>query len=318
MKKLSYAKMRELIYAISTIEDATKKSKDANDRQQLDRILEFDYPEAGKDLAELAKNPDFSLNFSVSGWVIDALLDGKISEEDFMKVAPKCYFDSDDEERLARAIADGKLSLELFYQLIDCSKLFHSSLTPLFQAALDKKLPAEVFSVAIEKDYITCENQSFIVKAYLMGLISIKDMEKLINNNGFFFSSDSEQKIIDAIVKETKSLDLLTPFLGEKYCLNKDARQLLIAYVAEGELPFSLIFRQRSYCFFWYEESVLPVCKAVQQGKLSADLLDALVMRCGEEFFSDKTWWKLFKSGYDFCVIPYLKKFYPELLFKVQ
>ena len=42
------------------------------------------------------------------------------------------------------------------------------------------------------------------------------------------------------------------------------------------------------------------------------------LVKLGGEFFSEFTWWKLFKSGYDFCVIPYLEKFYPELLFKVQ
>lgn len=320
MKKFSNAKMQELENAVSAIEVAIKKDEDAKERkarQQLDRILEFDYPEAGKDLAELAKNPNFGLSTGDSGWVVDALIDGKISEEDFMKVAPKCYFDSDDEERLARAIADGKLSLELFYLLIDCSKLFHSSLNPIFQAALDKKLSAEVFSVAIEKDCVTWENQFFIVKAYLMGLISINDMKKLINNNGFHFTFKKEQEIIDTIVKEKKSVDLLMPFLGEKYCLNKESRQLLIAYVTEGKLPFSLILQQRNFCEYWYEEAVLPMCEAVQQGKLSVDMLKELV-NLGGEFFSEFTWWKLFKSGYDFCVIPYLKEFYPELLFKVQ
>lgn len=320
MKKYSNAKMRELENAISAIEAAIKKDEDAKQRkarQQLDRILEFDYPDDGKDLAELAKNPDFSLSTGDSGWVVDALIDGKISEEDFMKVAPKCYFDSDDEERLARAIAVGILSLELFYLLIDCSKLFHSSLNPIFQAALDKKLSAEVFSVAIEKDCVTWENQSFIVKAYLLGLISIKDMEKLINNNGFHFTFKKEREIIDTIVKEKKSVDLLMPFLGENYCLQIEARKLLIAYVTEGELPFSLILQQPSRGEYWYEEAVLPVCEAVQQGKLSVDMLKELV-KLGGEFFSEFTWWKLFKSGYDFCVIPYLKEFYPELLFKVQ
>ena len=326
MKRFSNAKMRELENAISAIEAAIKKDEDAKERkarQQLDRILEFDYPEAGKDLAELAKNPDFSLSTGDSGWVVDALIDGKISEEDFMKVVPGCYFDLDSEERLTQAVADGRLSLELFYQLLDSSKqlhshlLFASSTNPIFQAALDKKLPAEVFSVAIEKDCVTWENQSVIAKAYLLGLISIKDMEKLINDNGFHFTLKKEQEIIDAIVKEKKSVDLLMPFLGENYCLQIEARKLLIAYVTEGELPFSLILQQPSRGEYWYEEAVLPVYEAVQQGKLSVDMLKELV-KLGGEFFSEFTWWKLFKSGYDFCVIPYLKEFYPELLFKVQ
>ena len=318
--------MQELENAVSAIEAAIKKDEDAKKRkarQQLDRILEFDYPEAGKDLAELAKNPNFGLDEGDSRWVIDALLDGKISEKDFMKVVPGCYFDSDDEERLTQAVADGRLSLELFYQLLDSSKqlhshlLFASSTNSIFQAALDKKLPAEVFSVAIEKDCVTWENQSFIVKAYLTGLVSINDMKKLIKGNGFFFDKDNEQEIIDAIVKEKKSLDFLMPFLGEKYLLKEKSRQLLIAYVTEGKLPFSLILQQSQHKNFWCKEAVLPVCKAVQQGKLSVDMLKELV-DCGEKFFSDMTRWELFKSGYDFCVIPYLEKFYPELLFKVQ
>lgn len=316
MKKFSNTKMRELENAMSAIEAATQKDEDAKKRkarQQLYRSL--GYPDDGKYLAELAKNPDVCPNFSVSGWVIDTLLDGKISEEDFMKVVPRCYFDSDDKERLVQAIADGKLSLELFYQLIDCSKLLHSSLNPIFQAALDKKLPAEVFSVAIEKHCVERENQSVIVKAYLMGLISIKDMEKLINS--FYFDCDSEQEIIDTIVKEKKSVDLLMPFLGEYYLLQEKSRQLLIAYVTEEKLPFSLILQQRNFCEYWDEEAVLPVYEAVQQGKLSVDMLKELV-KLGGEFFSDIAWRELFKSGYDFCVIPYLKKFYPELLFKVQ
>ena len=326
MKKLSDAKMRELENAVSAIEAAIKRDEDAKQRkarQQLDRILEFDYPEAGKNLAELAKNPNFGLDEGDSRWVIDALLDGKISEGDFMKVVPGCYFDLDGEERLTQAIADGRLSLELFYKLLDSSKqlhsplLFASSINPIFQAALDKKLSAEVFSVAIEKDCVTWENQSFIIKAYLMGLISINDMKKLINDNGFFFNFKKEQEIIDAIVKEKKSVDLLMPFLGEKYCLQKESRQLLIAYVTEGKLPFSLILQQPSRGEYWYEEAVLPVYEAVQQGKLSVDMLKELV-NLGGEFFSEFTWWKLFKSGYDFCVISYLKEFYPELLFKVQ
>lgn len=326
MKKFSNAKMQELENAVSAIESAIKKDEDAKQRksrQLLDRILEFDYPEAGKDLAELAKNPNFGLDEGDSGWVIDVLLDGKISEEDFMKVVPGCYFDLDGEERLTQAIADGRLSLALFYKLLDSSKqlhahlLFASSLNPIFQAALDKKLPVEVFSVAIEKNCVTWENQFFIVKAYLMGLISIKDMKKLINDNGFFFTFEKEQEIIDAIVKEKKSVDLLMPFLGEKYFLKEMSRQLIIAYVTEGKLPFSLILQQSQHESFWYKEAVLPVCKAVQQGKLSVDMLKELVDR-GEKFFSDMTWWELFKSGYDFCVIPYLKEFYPELLFKVQ
>lgn len=308
--------MQELENAVSAIEAAIKKDEDAKKRkarQQLYRSL--GYPDDGKYLAELAKNPDFGPNFSDSGWVIDTLLDGKISEEDFMKVVPRCYFDSEDEERLVQAIADGKLSLELFYQLIDCSKLLHSSLNPIFQAALDKKLPAEVFSVAIEKHCVECENQSFIVKAYLMGLISIKDMEKLINS--FYFDCDSEQEIIDTIVKEKKSVDLLMPFLGEYYLLQEKSRQLLIAYVTEEKLPFSLILQQHNFCEYWDEEAVLPVYEAVQQGKLSVDMLKELV-KLGGEFFSDIAWRELFKSGYDFCVIPYLERFYPELLFKVQ
>ena len=258
MKKLSDAKMRELENAMSAIEAAIKKDEDAKERkarQLLDRILEFDYPEAGKDLAQLAKNPNFGLDEGDSRWVIDALLDGKISEKDFMKVVPGCYFDLDGEERLTQAIAEGRLSLELFYKLLDSSKqlhsqlLFASSLNPIFQAALDKKLPAEVFSVAIEKDCVTWENQSFIVKAYLMGLISVKDMKKLINDNGFFFTFEKEREIIDTIVKEKKIVDLLMPFLGEKYYMHLKHRNLFSYIIRKfrENFGFQRLFPKENY-----------------------------------------------------------------------
>ena len=318
MKKLSDEKMQELENAILDIEKEKAKDKQEKKVVQLWNILAFNYPTAGQDLIDFTVKERGLFTDKELKMIVDAVIEKRLSEDDFILAVERYRycFGTSVEKNIVQAVACGELSLRLFYRLLFLT--FFSldiSFEPIVQAVLDRKISPDVLLALQKMRYSFLNEKAEVAQAYLLGILSLKDMRLLIKE-GFVFSSFDEKRIISSVVKGEHSVDILMPFLEEKYLLSFYSRQLFIQSVIEKKLSFHLLLMQKKHRDCWCNEAVLPVCKAVSEGKFSDSYLLALLEN-NADIIRRSVWMKLFRSKNYVCVAHYLREFYPELLSKL-
>ena len=333
MKTLSDAKMQELKSAILVIDEAKRKAKEAAEaeeqkqraaieaqsRKQQQKVLEFDYPDAGKDLLKIMQADG---NFYYSGKcmekIVDALIDKRLSEDDFAKVMKgRLAYVFDDRnvgKKFINAVIDSKVSVLFIYNYLEESVSEWYVKRMLLQAVADKKLPFKV-ALLMQKHGDTLD-EDLLVKAYMNGSMTPADMGSLLEY-GLTFTEDRELKMVRSLIKGKNPVEMLHPFANEDYALGKSACELIVKKIVEGKLSSCLIMRQEwRVQLFKYQDCVLDVLKAVVKGKLSENLLEKIV-EDEEMHFTHGVWDELFASGNPVCVKRYLQKYYPELESKI-
>lgn len=337
MEKLSAKKMQELRRAILAIDKTKKMAREAAEVEekkqraaieaqweqkllQLQKILEFDYPDATKDLLEIMKGSDgVSLTYQDKERIIEALIDKKLSEDDFDELVQSigglcdvCW-GRNAGYKFMRAIVNGKISLQLLYKYLpDISDW--KPFDVILQAVVNNKLPIDIVVVLQRNGYRF--NRRLIADGYVAGSIKPADMCKLIKY-GFWFADENEIDIIQSVISGKNPLEILHPFADEEYRLGREAREFMVKEMAEGKLTSDLIFQEEwRRKLFKGQNNVLHILKAVKKGKLSENLLYAIV-EDRELGFNREVWDKLFASGNPVCVKRYFYEFYPELESKV-
>lgn len=337
MKTLSDAKMQELKSAILVIDEAKRKAKEAAEAkeqkkraareaqsrkrlQKLQKVLEFDYPNAGKDLLKIMQADG---NFYYSGKymekIVDALIDKRLSEDDFAKVMKgRLAYVFDDKnvgKKFIQAVIDSKVSVLFIYNYLEekgVSEWYVKRM--LLQAVADKKLPFKV-ALLMQKHGDTLD-EDLLVKAYMNGSMTPADMGSLLEY-GLTFTEDRELKMVRSLIKGKNPVEMLHPFANENYRLGDLACELIVKKIVEGKLSSGLIMRHEwRVQLFDYQDCVLDVLKAVVKGKLSENLLEKIV-EDEEVHFTHGVWDELFASGNPVCVKRYLQKYYPELESKI-
>lgn len=248
MKKLSDEKMQELENAILDIEKEKAKDKQEKKVVQLWNILAFNYPTAGQDLIDFTVKERGLFTDKELKMIVDAVIEKRLSEDDFILAVERYRycFGTSVEKNIVQAVACGELSLRLFYRLLFLT--FFSldiSFEPIVQAVLDRKISPDVLLALQKMRYSFLNEKAEVAQAYLLGILSLKDMRLLIKE-GFVFSSFDEKRIISSVVKGEHSVDILMPFLEEKYLLSFYSRQLFIQSVIEKKLSFHLLLMQKN------------------------------------------------------------------------
>ena len=195
MKTLSDAKMQELKSAILVIDEAKRKAKEAAEAeeqkqraaieaqsrkrlQKLQKVLAFDYPDAGKDLLKIMQADG---NFYYSGKymekIVDALIDKRLSEDDFAKVMKGrlAYVG----RKFIQAVIDSKVSVLFIYNYLEekgVSERYVKMM--LLEAVADKKLPFKV--ALLMQKYGNTLDEDLLVKAYMNGSMTPADMGSLL------------------------------------------------------------------------------------------------------------------------------------------
>ena len=315
MKKLSDEKMQELNAAVEQAvlaRDMVKEAEDQAFSNRLQKILAFDYPEAGKDLIAFCRE-GYLLDLDGDILLADALVAHKLSENDFLEAMRVygCSLERTQLIRILQAVCDKKISLTLFFDLIRLGGYFFEAiLEEIVQAVLDKKIPVNVFSLLL--DFYSCYSvRSLIAKAYVNGLFSAADLQKMYAK-GERFTAREEYDIISSVIDGQNSDFILVPLFDKTCRLKPSSQCLIIQAIAEGKIPLHLLWQQVDYHYPWGDGALCALYENVVAGKIPEEVLAYVVedkaIKIGED-----VWEMFFQSGFDFLVRAYLRKFYPEL-----
>ena len=126
----------------------------------------------------------------------------------------------------------------------------------------------------------------------------------------FAFTKHAEWIIVHAVAKCECSEDKLKTLLGANHCFFNENIVEIVQGVLLGNISESLLLEMTKKILF-SDEAVLLILQAVQDGKLSEDVLYNVI--ADRDNLSCETWQVLFDSGIDFAVAQYVHLFYPEL-----
>ena len=319
MRKLSDEKMLELKEAIQQADDEMLMRQNAAIyafEMRIQKILAFDYPEASRDLIAFF-NEGYTLDCDDEKLLVDALLAQRLSEKDFLEAMRiyGCPLDRVQLLRILQAVCDGKISLALFFDLIQLGVYFFEAiLEEIVQAVLDKKIPTSVFSVLLSR-YSFYSVRPLIAKAYIEGLFSATDLRKMYAK-GERFTAKEEQLIISSVIDGQNSDFILVPLFEKNNRLMASSQCMFINAVADGKIPLHLLWQQVDYHYPWANAALDTLYDAVEAKKIPEEIL-AYVVEDKAITIGEEVWKKFFQSGVDFLVRAYLQKFYPELVAKL-
>ena len=240
MKKLSDEKMQELNAAVEQAvlaRDMVEEAENQAFSNRLQKILAFDYPEAGKDLIAFCRE-GYLLDLDGDILLADALVAHKLSENDFLEAMRVygCSLERTQLIRILQAVCDKKISLTLFFDLIRLGGYFFEAiLEEIVQAVLDKKIPTSVFSVLLSR-YSFYSVRPLIAKAYIEGLFSATDLRKMYAK-GERFTAKEEQLIISSVIDGQNSDFILVPLFEKNNRLMASSQCMFINAVADGKIP---------------------------------------------------------------------------------
>lgn len=314
MKKLTDEKMQQLREAISKA-DQEQKLLETQELQNYEtcmaKVLAFKAPNAGEKLIQWIKDGEL-ITPELEVKIVRALIKGKLSEADFLTALELYGSQLDDKavKLIIKSVCEKKISEKTFLSLIKMTYVLWVVVPPTFVEAIAEGKLSEKFLISMVKyRYDFHHVCDLLARRYVEGKISEETISKMILAK-FAFTKHAEWIIVYAAAKCKCSEDKLKTLLEANHCFFNENIVEIVQGVLWGNISESLLLEMTKKILF-SDEAVLLILQAVQDGKLSEDVLYNVI--ADRDNLSCETWQVLFDSGIDFAVAQYVHLFYPNL-----
>lgn len=314
MKKLSDEKMQQLREAISKADQEQKLLETQelqNYETRMAKVLAFKAPNAGEKLIQWIKDGEL-ITPELEVKIVRALIKGKLSEADFLTALELYGSQLDDKavKLIIKSVCEKKISEKTFLSLIKMTYVLWVMVPPTFVEAIAAGKLSEKFLISMVKyRYDFHHVCDLLAYRYVKGKISEETISKMILAK-FAFTKHAEWIIVHAAAKCKCSEDKLKTLLEANHCFFNENIVEIVQGVLWGNISESLLLEMTKKILF-SDEAVLLILQAVQDGKLSEDVLYNVI--ADRDNLSCETWQVLFDSGIDFAVVQYVHLFYPNL-----
>ena len=314
MRKLTDEKMQQLREAISKTDQelVLQEEQEVQDYEtHMAKAFAFKAPNAGEELIQWIKDGE-PITPEQEVKIVRALIKGKLSEADFLTALELygCQLDDKARKLIIKSVCDKKISEKTFLSLIKMTYVLWVVVPPTFVEAIAEGKLSEKFLVSMVKyRYDFHHVCDLLAHRYVEGKISEETISRMIFAR-FAFTKHAEWIIVHAVAKGECSEDKLKTLLAADYVFFNENIVEIVQGVLLGNISECFLLEMTKKVLF-SDEAVLLILQAVQDGKLSEDVLYNVI--ADRDNLSCETWQVLFDSGIDFAVAQYLHLFYPKL-----